>query len=368
MELTTEQQEAVRLYQTSGFLVVNGGPGTGKTTVIKQLFNVEPDNTLIMTPTGCAADRIWTATGIQAHTYKSVFYNEVSFDKYLGNNVIIDEGSMMSLESLNRVLKFLKPNRLCIVADPDQLRCIGETTVIRTLATLPGIPRVTLTINHRQQSRDSALFKTISALRDTSFTRPTFQDDTLRIVVCATDMEANQRASVHFMQLKGVAQMLAFTDKAVYALNDLTKKSPNRRVVCIANYYDAHKTLVVANGVMGTLEDDGSIRYDNGFHDTLKRGKITSKYVPGRASNVNKAQGNEFACPGIIVASTWRTDVIPRELIYTAISRFKEKVVIYGRGCVISQAFNSQFDTSDQSEIIQLFQRKLGESNKRVNI
>lgn len=361
-ELTSEQQQALDLYKVNMFLVVNGGPGVGKTTLIQRLYDFEPDErrlndegffetynwrTLVIAPTGSAAARITSLNkpGLEGHVFQRVTFTDKFLERYVGKNVILDEGSMMDAYQFCKLITCLKPKRLCIVADKDQLKPIGEeASVIGGLIASSHVPRVSLTINHRQNSHDSALYKTICALRDPLFKTPCFQDETLRIYLCVSDAEAIQKASVKFASDITV-QMLGFTNPTVNKLNRLTENLNMNRIVCGENYYDDDGILQVANGVTGMLLENGNAVYNNGFIDEKKKnGKMLTVFEPARAMTVHKAQGNEFAALGIVVVTTWGQPTGLRELIYTALSRFKSQVVIFGTHRMVKSCFESKFD------------------------
>ncbi len=181
-------------------------------------------------------------------------------------------------------------------------------------------------------------------------------DDVLCMVGCATLDDAILKASRMFIEEQELeetgdgegALCLVFTNAMSISMNDATKPRYPRyeviedgpcvgdRIVCTKNlYHEKTKELLVTNGTTGVVKDENIIKYDNTYKD--KKGKETvrrptgfrSTFVIARAMTVHKAQGNEFNYVGIIVVGGWSNP--PIELIYTAMSRFKEKVYVYGR-------------------------------------
>ena len=150
--------------------------------------------------------------------------------------------------------------------------------------------------------------------------------------------------------------MLAFTNFAVSSLNQHTCSVASTRVMCTDNLYKNGK-LLVANGTMGeqTEEDAGTVLYDNGFVDTRnKRAKFASTFVPARCMTVHKSQGNEFSVTGVVVVTSYKG--MPLQLIYTALSRFKHRVVVFGSGDVLRNAFTGKFsDVHVDEELVSMF-------------
>ncbi len=333
IQLNAEQTRVVELFQHSRLLVLTGGPGVGK-TVVTEFLNIPGEKTLRLTPTGCSANRIKVATGADAFVFDHLSFNQELLNEYRGANVILDEASMVSMEKLLLVMNFLTPKRLCIIGDPQQLPCISGTPILRTLQLMPGIPRVHLTQNHRQLDAASDLVRAISAVGNGRVPSMT-QDGTLKIMIVDTDERVLRHTAQAFLADPEGSQMLAFTNVAVTYLNQNTRDTPIHRVVCTRNLYDGIE-LLVANGVMG-VEQDGVITYANGFVD--ENGK--SKYEPGNCLTVHKSQGSEYAETGIIALTWWRDP--PIELMYTALSRFKRKVVIVGTRKMVISAFAQPF-------------------------
>jgi ATP-dependent exoDNAse (exonuclease V) alpha subunit len=343
MQLTSEQREAVLRYSTSRFLLINGGPGVGKTTVIKHIAAVDP-HTLIMAPTGCAANRIVLATEKEAHVIKKVLFDPALIDRFYGASIIIDEGSMVSMEEFTKVLRVLKPRRLCIVADAKQLPCVENTPFLPALLATPQLPRVVLTVNHRQQG--SALLTNIENMR----VQPVIElimDDTFKLIVTGSDQYSIEEGIKRYGQ-EVDAQMLAFTNATVNALLKGTEKLGCPKVVCTKNLYNKDKKMVVANGVTGCFVDDRTIAYENGFQDEMRSKRFKSSFEASRAMTVNKAQGNEFKATGIVVATAWGGPSFPRELIYTACSRFKQKMVLITSHDMLNKLLTSKFGSGSE--------------------
>ncbi len=345
--LSTEQQAALDYYSTHSFTVISGGPGTGKTTLIEHLYNVHK-NTLLCTPTGCAANRIRKATNLTAHVISKITYSKSHLDEFINYHVIFDEASMMNVDQLYLIMKELQPSSICIIGDPKQLPCVEGYPIFPILIQCPLIHKCYLTQNRRQHDLQSGLCKTINELGSSSFSMPFF-DNNFHFVSCVTDTQAIVKASEHFLKCTD-AQMLAYTKDSVTKLNKDTANSSIHRIVCTNNLYIKNKGMVVANGDTGIIKDD-IIFYDQGFIDTKRRRTINgttqvahqTTFEDARCLTVHKSQGNEFEMEGIIVLTQWGNSSVPLELIYTALSRFKNKVTIFATNSMLKAAVNGIF-------------------------
>lgn len=166
IRLAELQKEAVREALTNGVLVITGGPGTGKTTIIKtiiRLLTQMEKKVLLTAPTGRAAKRMQETTGYDAKTIHRLL--EVSFmgeneeQSFLRNEsnpldadaVIIDEMSMVDILLFNNFLKAIAPGtRLIMVGDVDQLPSVGPGNVLKDVISCENIRTVRLTEIFRQ--------------------------------------------------------------------------------------------------------------------------------------------------------------------------------------------------------------------------
>ncbi len=118
------------------------------------------------------------------------------------------------------------------------------------------------------------------------------------------------------------------------------------RIVCTANvYHPKTKLLLVSNGTTGVVASPCVVKYDNKYVDRKARkpsaarpcGGFRSNFVVSRAMTVHKAQGNEFTYTGIILIGGWAKPQI--EIMYTALSRFKRKVYVFGQSRDLDDVF-----------------------------
>jgi exodeoxyribonuclease V alpha subunit len=166
IELSDEQRGAVTDSLQRGVFVVTGGPGTGKTTIIRAVIGILEHAGLkiaVAAPTGRAAKRITEATGYKAstiHRLLEYYYDETAREMYFGKNannkldreaVIIDEASMVDALLMEALLAAIESGtRLIIVGDADQLPPVGAGDVLRDILESGCVPHAVLTEIYRQ--------------------------------------------------------------------------------------------------------------------------------------------------------------------------------------------------------------------------
>lgn len=362
--LNHEQRAAVDHFRRWRLSIILGGPGTGKTTTVQELI-LPGETTLLCAPTGNAADRIFKATGHPAYVLSKILYDAEAIKRYRGANLIMDEASMISIDMARQMMKAIKPKRVVFVGDSQQLPCMEGFSVISTLIVGGVLPVSRLTQNHRQ--RTSALMRTLSTLG--SGAQPE-TDGEFFIVPCTNTEETFRTAVKLFKEVgKQGVQMLAFTNQNCIKLNALTANTKmtevlpgihvKDRVVCTGNLYnDKDKSMLVANGTIGQVQSTRVVAYETGYMDHRRptRG-FRSQFVPARAMTIHKSQGHEYSETGIILLGGWRNP--PLEFIYTALSRFKNRVYVVGTTDDIRAAFHTSFRPNIDHHVVQLLADRL---------
>lgn len=184
IELSDKQKEAVKLVNDNNVCVITGGPGTGKTTIIKSIIDIYKEEELKITlcaPTGRAAKRMTEATGEEAKTLHRVLEigkfaseDEINSDLLVtpidANVVIIDEASMIDLFLMNYLMKALySGTKLILVGDENQLPSVGPGNVLKDIIASEKVPVVTLNKIFRQAAKSKIILNSHKVNEGESF-------------------------------------------------------------------------------------------------------------------------------------------------------------------------------------------------------
>ena len=391
IELAGKQKEAIRESIENGILVVTGGPGTGKTTTINsiiQMFEQEDFKIMLAAPTGRAAKRMSEATGREAKTIHRLLeygYADESLGMVFSKDdgepletdvIIIDEMSMVDIILMNNLLKAIKPGtRVILVGDIDQLPSVGAGNVLRDIISSEIVKVVKLDEIFRQASESMLIVNAHkihngeaplvnSAGKDFFFLEEKNSKDVLdRVLEVARDRLPKWN---NYDPIKDI-QILSCSRKGDVGVNILNKKlqdymNPSApwkneksmgettfrvgdKVMQIKNNYKTKWKLIenervveegegVFNGDFGFIteidqeENEIVVIFDDG-RQVIYSFKQLDELVLAYATTIHKSQGSEF--PVVIVPIFWGPPMLlTRNLLYTAITRAKEIVVLVG--------------------------------------
>ena len=384
---SAEQTCAIRQAATSGLLLVTGGPGTGKTTILNgilELLGQMQLRCLLAAPTGRAAKRLTEVTGEDASTIHRLL--EAGIDPETGKMcfvrdednplkadvVIVDEMSMVDVQLLYSLLKAVPGNkRLILVGDPDQLPPVGPGFPFSDMLRSGELPTVRLTEIFRQAQQSLIVMNAhrvnrgeLPELRVTDndffFMRRTSEEMVAQTIrdLCTTRLP--QKMGIPSDQI----QVLSPTRKGgvgTAALNQLLQSalnpaSPDRkekafgdyifregdRVMQIRNNYDimwkktdgASVGTGIFNGDVGVITaiDPSAETMTIVFDDREADYDFTqlNELEPAYAMTVHKSQGSEYRA---VVLAAWNGSpyLLSRSILYTAITRARELLIIVGR-------------------------------------
>ena len=382
------QKEAIQTALMSPLLILTGGPGTGKTTVIKGIVELygelhgcslnphdykkeEPFPFLLTAPTGRAAKRMSESTGLPAVTIHRLLgwngsegFDHNEDNPLEGKILIVDESSMVDISLANKLFKALPEHiQVILVGDEDQLPSVGPGQVLKDLLRSKVIPTIRLTDIYRQaegssiielahEIKDGQLPENVSApTKDRSFIK--CQTGQIADVVQKVLLNAVQKGysprdiQVLAPMYKGPAGIDRLNTVLQEALNGNpdgsrkeiaygeTKYRVGDKVLQLVNQPDKH----VFNGDMGevvsvfyakenTEKQDMVVVSFEGTEVTYTRqdlGQITLAYC----CSIHKSQGSEFPIVILpVVKSYYR--MLRRNLIYTAITRSKQFLILCG--------------------------------------
>ena len=400
IELSAQQTDAVMNSLISGVSIITGGPGTGKTTIINALISILEESgqkVAVAAPTGRAAKRIMETSGHPActvHRLLEYFYNEetgyMSFGKNSENPldynaIIIDEASMLDLMLTEALCNAIKPGtRLILVGDADQLPSVGAGNVLADLIDSDYFYITRLTEIHRQSAESRIV---VNAHRINRGEAPVYGDDFLLVRADKQQDILDKIAEMVTKLPSGTFQVLTPTKKGILGNSNMNARlqqvlnPPSEdkaelefgsrvfrvgdRVMQIKNDYrleyrvsrhtpgqfdsrtDGDTGKGVFNGEIGRVAGvDCEMKTVTVVYDEERW--VEYSYVQldeielAYAVTVHKSQGSEF--PTVIIPMTWFPPVLAtRSLIYTAVTRGKNQVVIVGNPAYLEKmAANNQ--------------------------
>ena len=380
--LAPEQAAAVRLALTERVAVLTGGPGCGKSFTVRSvvaLARAKRAKVVLAAPTGRAAKRLSELAGLEAATLHRLLQlrpgGDAAFDRdhpLDADLVVVDEVSMLDVLLANKLVKAVAPGaHLLLVGDVDQLPSVGPGEVLRDLLGSGAIPSVRLTRIFRQAQHSGVVTNAhrINAGRlpltrglDDFFLFA--EDDPERVADLVVDIVATRlprrfgldpRREVQVLcpMRRGPAGAGALNQRLQEMLTPARDGLAERRaggrvfrvgdkVTQIRNDYDKG----VFNGAVGVvtalsledaeltaLMDDGEgIVY--GF-DELD--ELTHAY----AVSIHRSQGSEYPCVVVpLVTGAW--NMLARNLLYTAVTRARQLVVLVGSRRALAKAVRTQ--------------------------
>lgn len=384
IQLAQKQKEAIKACLHHGVLVLTGGPGTGKTTVIKGILSILKAQGLkirLAAPTGRAAKRLSETTGQKALTiHRLLEANNLAQDDNLqlgfskdiddqldADVIILDEVSMVDIVLMHHFLNAVPDGcRIILVGDTDQLPAVGPGSVLKDIIRSQKIPAIRLDEIFRQAQTSmiiqNAHIINAGRLPDlrkqySDFVFYELNDDT-SITQKILDLCTKDLPHEGFDVLKDV-QVLSPMHRFLCGVENLNlmlqeqlnpKKNQDElkyssqtfrvgdKVMHIRNNYQKN----VFNGDIGFIQDINNEKLTVDYFDhivTYEKNEL-NELTLAYASSVHKSQGSEYKVV-IIPLSTSHYIMLQRNLLYTAITRAKQKVIIIGSKKALMTAVQS---------------------------
>ena len=414
-----QQKQAITKAVESSVCVITGGPGTGKTTIVKCVCSILKDakkSFLLLAPTGRAAKRLSESTGLEAKTIHRGLEADGASGRFRFNEqnkltedvIIVDEVSMIDILLMDSLLKAVRHGaKLILVGDKNQLPSVGAGNVLADILASEIVPYVNLTQIYRQEENSLIITNAHAVNRgempqldnsskDFFFDKKSAPDEIAGSVV---SMATTRIPSFLNTECKNI-QVLAPMKSGVAGVDNLNKSLQEKinppafskpeidlgwtifrlgdRVMQTQNDYEMEW---IKHGNIGDSLGSGVFNGDIGEIIDISRntGEVTVLFEDGRRANylrgdlhelmlayavtVHKSQGCEFDVVIIpVVAGPYM--IFTRNLLYTAITRAKKMVVLIGSKMNISRMVRNNYTAKRFSLLSNLLKEKLKEIEK----
>lgn len=378
ISLSKKQSEGVEMVFRHNLSIITGGPGTGKSTVLKAVIEayrtIYPKKIIkLAAPTGKASRRMAETTGIMdAQTLHSLLglHGDDNWQKkkkaLVADLVIVDESSMMDMWLAWQLFQQIQPGtKLLLVGDADQLESVGAGDVFHELID-SGLVPVTVLDEIFRQAKDSPIPHNAKYInegstelyfcRDFAFIQADSQEETADMVRSLYKREI-ARSGIDQVQIltpyrsRGEASSDALNETireevnpplegkpevmfggSMFRLDDRVMQTKNNGLIQLRDDAGKELTSGVFNGEIGRVHDIQSgkvvINFDERYADYPLDGlsELTLSY----ASTIHKAQGSEYDTVIIPLLMAHRI-LLTRNLIYTAVTRAKRRVLLVGQ-------------------------------------
>ena len=385
IEYAPMQREAIALAARNRVLVITGGPGTGKTTILKAVLALYDElelETYLAAPTGRAAKRMSELCGTEASTIhrmlgakmsedgETVVFGKDEEDKLACDALIIDECSMVDITLMHAILKALKPDcRILLVGDADQLPSVGPGNVFSDIIRSGVVPTVHLTEIFRQKA-DSRIVRNAHMIDRGE--HPDFNEnsgdffrlrrmqggscvDTI-VELCKKRLPENMKIPSNQIQVlspsrKGETGTVNLNKCLQAALNPPDEKKKEKlfgetvfrvgdRVIQIKNNYDiawkdklGKSGMGIYNGDIGTIVEIDTVseylKVDYDDRTALYGFEMLNELEHAWALTVHKSQGSEYRAV-ILSLNPVAQLLLTRSVLYTAVTRAKELLIMVG--------------------------------------
>ena len=367
------QKKAIIKAINNNLTIITGGPGTGKTTIIKAIVSllkdtckVKLEDIALLAPTGRASKKMMESTGVSASTIHKYLgwdkeRNMFRVDAYHPNQedyIIVDETSMIDTVLMSSLLKGIKRDaKLILVGDYFQLPSVSQGQVLKDLIESEMLDVIKLNRLYRQ-NEDSYIINLAYEIKDKDLNEYfTNKKDDYNFIICDNDVVIN---NINEIVNKAISrgyddktiQVLAPMYKSINGIDNLNKSlqeifnpsSPKKNEIIMSEviYREGDKVLQlvndpdtnVFNGDIGYIVSINNrktteviIDYD-GNYVTYPRDKFNN-FRHGYAISIHKAQGSEFNMVIIPFVNSFKR-MLYNKLVYTAVTRAKNKLILVG--------------------------------------
>ena len=388
-----DQVNALMMALTHSFSVLTGGPGTGKTTIVRlltRLLRERGENVQLAAPTGRAARRLSEVCQLSAKTIHRLLSLQVIEDGHVdagfwldaealeADTLIVDECSMIDIFLFTRLLHSVIPgSRVLLIGDADQLPSIGPGQVLRDLLSAPSIPHTRLDRIYRQEEHRLIVTNAHRILKGESLEIDQTLESDFLFIPCANEEEMQKgvlklcsEVLPHHYKVDGIygAQVLTAIRRGkagVSELNAVLQKFAHKgmvsglevhgdtfmtgdKVIQTKNRYQLEWTLRgtgttgkgIMNGEMGVVQSVSLSRRSVTVLFEEERvavieGEDLDSLDLAYATTVHKAQGSEYPVE-ILVIPAGSPSFLTRNLLYTGVTRAKQHLFLLTRKSTLS--------------------------------
>lgn len=384
------QKKAIYSGVNNNITIITGGPGTGKTTIVKAIVNIlihekklKKDDIALLAPTGRASKKLMETTSISASTIHKYLgwdkdTNTFATDEYCPNSqkyVIVDEVSMIDTLLMEALLKGIRRDtKLILVGDYYQLPSVSEGQVLKDIIDSDCLPVIRLNQIYRQ-SEGSYILNLAYDIKNKNISEDLFikKDDYLYI------NSDNDNTSSYIKEIVKKALKKGYTDREVQVLAPMYKslngidnlniilqdlfnpKTDSKREIKVGDIifreYDKVLQLVndpdnnVYNGDIGYIEEiiiskekkianQININYDGTIVNYTPDKFINFRH--GYAISIHKAQGSEFDMVIMPITNSFKR-MLNNKLIYTGVTRAKKSLVVVGDSSSFIYGINNDY-------------------------
>lgn len=384
-----EQKQAIETSFNSNFSIITGGPGTGKTKVIKAITSLYKiinnlsrkdllESLVLLAPTGRASKRMSMESGLPSYTIHRFLKWQKEENTFLINEenksdaklVIIDEASMLDNDLFYNLLLGLKANcKIIMIGDYNQLPSVGAGQVLKDLIESDCLPVTYLKKLYRQASNSNINFLAHDIIQGKLDMSLFNESEDLTFVSCnSTNLkEKLQEFALTYKDLSiydiQVLAPMYKGENGIDSLNiymqDLLNKKQNKKNELLYNgtiYREGDKVIQLVNSI-----DDNVFNGDIGeiikvtkqnkkeiicdFDNNLVNYNTSTfeNFKLGYTISIHKSQGSEFKIVILPVLNSYNF-MLYRKIIYTAITRAKEKLIVLGEESALKKAISTDKD------------------------